>query len=802
MSKFHALRLVASSFLILAVAACDNAEDRARGHHERGMAYMESNEVDKAVLEFRNALLLDPDATETRLKIARLMMEMENYKAALGNYLRVVDQVPDMLEARVAVARIQIGSPTPEAATEHVTAALRLAPDDTEVRGLQAALAQRLGQSDEAAQLATALLADAPDDVMGALVLAAYEQQQGNHEAAIALLDKALVTAPDDWRLHVARLRNLEDIGDQARIGAQLETMAGQFPDRPEVSKAQVQWHLNQKDGAGAVAAQRRLAAQFADDPGHMLDLVSLLRQFDGLEVARAELKKLSAESPHRLVFARALADLDFASGAVDTAVAGLETLAGTELTEQERRDVEMQQAGFLWDSGNRVEAEKIATAVLAEDANHVDALRMRAGVAIEDDRPDDAIADLRLALGFRPQDPGILMLLATAHERNGSPGLAQERLALAVQSSDAGIVESLAYADFLVRTRKIPIAQDVLEDTLSKRGDQLPLLIALGRIQLEQSDWGGATATAARIGALEGDPTAARAASELRLAVLSGQRKYDESIGLLRSMWEAEGERTSALEGLVSNYLRSGEIEKAQEFLLGILEDEPKSLRANLLLGAVMGYAGDGVGAEAQYRKVIADHPERANGYGALATLLRSLGRQDEADSIVLEGIENADNAERLLFFQAGRLEEQRNFDGAIAIYEQLYTANKLSDVLANNLASLLSEHGTEPDALDRAHAIARRLASNPEPAFQDTYGWILYLRGDYEQALQPLQAAAAGASGNAIVQFHFGMVLEKLGQKEKAIEVLSRAVELGAGGDLPQMEEADATLEALRAQ
>lgn len=801
MKILRQLPLMGAAVLMLSLAACDTAEDRAVKHYERGMAFLETGEADKASLEFRNALQLDPDAVEARREFAGLLLASGNAKAAVGHFLQVIDRVPDDLETRLTVGRILLAAGQTDDAAEHILVAFKQAPEDPEAMGLRAMLHLRQGEAQAAADLARQTLDQRPGDILATMVLVEQQTARGAFDDTIALLDAGLSANPENFELHVSRLRVLERLDDQVSIGAQLEEMSRLFPDQPRVAQSQVQWFLNQGDTAGAIAAQRNVAKLFPDDPANALDVAALLSQFEGPEAAQTELQALAAGDDHKVFFTRALSDYEASLGDLDAAIARLKALSEAEGTDaSDRNDIDTQRAGLLRTNDQQDEAKALIDKVLSADSNHVEALKLRASIAIDSDRPEDAIADLRQALSFRAQDPAILMLLANAHERNGSTSLAQERLALAVQASDAGVVESLTYADFLIRTQKPEIAVEVLEDALSKRGDVATLLIGLGNAQLAMSDWSGANVTAARLDALTGDDNAIRSGQELRLAVLGGQQKFDESIGLLRSMWDAEGERSSALENLVSSYLQTGQIDKARSFLDNILNEEPKNLRANLLLGAVLAFNGDSEAAEAQYRKVIEEHPERANGYGALATHLMSQGRSQEADKVLADGIKFAPDAERLMFFQASRLEEQGDFDRAISIYEQLYAANKLSDVLANNLASMLSEYRTDDASLERAFAIARRLRGNPEPAFQDTYGWILYLRGDYERALPPLQAAVDKASTNPIVLYHLGATLAKLGQTDQALDALERAVEFGSTLDIPQMTAARTLLADLK--
>lgn len=795
------IRLLCAGLALTALVACDNAEERAQGHYKRGLELVEAGEIDKAVLEFKNALQLNTEALEPRLEFARLMMLQNNFDGAIGNYLKVIDLDPAMLEPRLVVGRLLLGAGHEDAA-EHINEALKIAPDDIEARGLSAALLQTQGDLEKAAEVATKLLEDSPGQADATMVLVEQSRVDGDHQTTLRLLDAALAETPDNFRLQFTKLQELEKADDQPAIGAQLEAMAELFPDNPQIAQGQVQWYLNQSDIEGAVRAQRAVAGLFPDDPSHALNVAALLNQYEGQEAARAELQALTEGDAHKTTYIRAMADFEVQVGEADAAIARLQALRDSGLPEAEEHEVEAQLANILRATGDPEAAQAIADEVLAEDANDVEALKLRALYAIDDDRPQDAITDLRTALGLRAQDPAILSMLALAHERNGSIGLAQERLALAVQASGTGVAETLRYAEFLTRQGKGAIALEALNDALSKRGDVLELLVGLAQVQIQQSDWAGANTTARKIELLGGTDQAEAIASEIRLASLSGQKKFEESIGILREMWDVAGERTTAMENLVRSYVQTGKTEEAKDFLDNILADEPRNLRANLLRGAIDAFEGDLETAETRYRKVVADHPDRENGYGALASILTSQGRLEEADAVIQDGIKNAENTERLLFARAGRLELEGDYEGAIAIYEQLYAANKVSDVLANNLASLLSEFRSDPESLERAFNIAKRLRSSDEPAFQDTYGWILYKRGEYERALQPLTAAAQGVRNNVFVQYHLGMVYEKLGQKDKAIEQLTRAVELGEGSSLPILEEARSVLERLTSE
>jgi Flp pilus assembly protein TadD len=100
---------------------------------------------------------------------------------------------------------------------------------------------------------------------------------------------------------------------------------------------------------------------------------------------------------------------------------------------------------------------------------------------------------------------------------------------------------------------------------------------------------------------------------------------------------------------------------------------------------------------------------------------------------------------------------------------------------------------------ALDRAYAITRRLRGTEVPAFQDTYGWIAYLRGDYETALEYLSAAAVALPEEPTVQYHLGMTYLALKRPEEARTALERSLELAGDTPLPDADRAREALEGL---
>jgi tetratricopeptide (TPR) repeat protein len=101
---------------------------------------------------------------------------------------------------------------------------------------------------------------------------------------------------------------------------------------------------------------------------------------------------------------------------------------------------------------------------------------------------------------------------------------------------------------------------------------------------------------------------------------------------------------------------------------------------------------------------------------------------------------------------------------------------------VVANNLASLISTYRDDEASLERAYTIARRLRGTDVAPFQDTYGWIAYRKGEYQEALEHLEPAAAVLGDDPLVQYHLGMTYLALGQQDAGPR--SVAPRAGSGG------------------
>ncbi len=785
----------------LALAGCDSAEERAEKHYQSALSLMQAGDEDRALVELRNVFDLDGFHQEARRLYADTLMKRGQLAEAYSQYLRLIEQYPDTPEVRLILAQIAFGQGNWSEVERHGREAQRLAPDLPGVAEIGVVLDYRaatMARDAEgrrtAAEAARAVLTGAPDSRLARRILIDWLATGDTPAAALPEIERALELDPRALDLHGMKLRLLAQGGDDQAVGAALRRMFELFPDNAEVRGALVAWHLSQRDIDGAEALLRRLAGEDTAAPEGHVAVIQLVQQARGHAAAEAELDRLiaaNAGQPHADLYRALKAAIGFEAGERAAAVAEIEAvLAAAQPSDQTRR-IKLMLARMLVAQGDRVGARARVEEVLAEDRTQVEALKMRAAWLIDEDRPGEAILDLRAALDQTPRDAEILTLMAQAHERDGAADLAGERLALAVEVSGAAAPESLRYARFLMRQGRPQAAEAVLADARRVNPGNVEVLAQLADLFVNAQDWARAQELVGALQAL-GTPEAERTARALQATLLIGQNRTEDGIAMLDEIASSGGDAAGAVAMAVQAQLRAGKPEAARAQLDEALAARPDDPRLLIVSAGLYALEGKPAETEAIFRDLLSREPGAETPARLLYSLLRGQGRDAEALAVVEAALAAAPKSMQLRWILAGEKERAGDIDAAIAVYDEMYAEDSSNLIVANNLASLIATHRGDTAGLERAHAIARRLRGSTVPAFQDTYGWIAYRRGDLDEALAHLEPAAQGLPEDALVQYHLGMTYLALKREAEARAQFERALELAGDSPLPQFETA----------
>lgn len=785
------MRLVVGVLGFALLAACDTAEERAEGHYQKGIELLEAGDVDRALVELRNVFNLNGNHRDARALYAATVLEQGQVNEAFGQYLRLVEQHPNDLEGRVVLSNLAIESRQWQEAERHAAKAIELAPDDLEVQIIDLVMRYRdaVLANDDVAR--TALLekalemqAQAPDvsSLHNVLIEGAVWQQ--DFDLVLSRVNSALSYDPDNQQLYVVRLSALQQLGETAEIEQQLLSLVEQFPETDRFSQLLLRFYRQQEEPEKAEAFLRSIVSPTDDDANSYVAFVRYLRDTRGVEAALEELQQAQIVAPDRPMLQALEASLMFDIGRRDEGVESMQAIVDAAGDSEDGLRYKVALAQMLLATGNEVGARKLIEETLVADPRNVEAIKLQASWLIDGDKPDDAIRLLRTALDEAPQDAQLMTLIASAHVRNGDRALARDLLSLAAETSDFAPTESLRYAQVLTADEEYLAAEDVLINALRRAPSNANLLNALGNTYVSTEDWARAEHVERTLRDLE-SPAAENFANGIRLAILNGQDRPDDAQEFLSDVLGSDAESARGLALSVQSLVRSGDIEEARAKVNEALAQDPERFEYQFLNAAFLTSLGELEAAERAYRALGMRDDANERVWIELVRVLNRQGKADEGSQMLDMGLEKFPDAPNLLWAKASFHESRNEIDEAIAIYEQLYAVSSRSLVVANNLASLLSTYRADEASVERAYQIARRLRGATNPAFQDTYGWLAFQRGDFNDALEHLEPAAEGLPGDPLVQFHLGMAYVAVNRPEQAAAQFKTALELAGPDD-----------------
>ncbi len=786
--------------LLLLLAACDSIEERVEKHYEAGEKLFEEGKLEKALVEYKSAISLDPQHVASRYQLGRIQELQQKHSNAITEYLRVIEIQPSNALARIRASNILILAGELERAEEHIDEAAKVSPDDLELLLIRSLLRVRQSRFDEAEVDAKAALKKNPASARGGLVLALVEQSRAGDRAALVVVDQFLEVNQRDVSLNILKIRLLNELEDKPAIREHLNHMTRLYPNSMQMRQMLARWYVSQDFFDDAENEFRRLVDLQPGEPKPVRDLINLVREVRGEDAALEETAKQIEKAPTAVARRNLqilLSENEYNAGNTARAYKILDEVFASTSVPENLISANLLYSQFKGREKDFEESLVYANKVLDADEKNAIALGLRAAVYSEQGKSEESVLAIRSALNESPQNFRLRRLAAKIYERNGNDDLTNESFATAVLLSKYRPLIVREYISFLRRQNQYRAIESVLSETVRVHGEERELIAALAATRLRLQDWAGAERAAARLRLAENAETDAE---RVRAAVLIGQKRYGESIQLMQRLAEEGDADGSIMAALIEVYVKAGQTGQARAYIDKVLEDDAANARALRLSGALYQLSDEQDKAEQEFRNSILASPLDPVGYIVLGRFLKSAGDLEQAEQITRSGIANAPESSVLHIQLADLLLIKGDVEGAILEFEVVYDIQPNSLTAANNLASMLADfHADTPSLVDRAFGIAARLAESKNPAHMDTYGWILYLRGEYAAALRSLAPAAEQLRNNPWVQYHAGMVYSKLNRVEDARRHLQAALDSGGTHMFPLREQALAALEEL---
>jgi tetratricopeptide (TPR) repeat protein len=795
------------------LAACSSPQERFAGHLERAQQLAAEGDAAAAILEYKNALDLEPENAEVHERIGDLYRGQSRFAEALTWYRGASRLDEKRISAAMSEARLLIFHDR-ERARQLVQRGLGEAPDLPLVHVTASQLALAQGNTRRALTAVQRAEQLAPEDPTVLVQLGTVHQarihetrRRGGRpteemfESAIGAFERLDRLEGGSPRAQIERARTLGAWGRhaeavQAYKGAiELAVGKGRPDDAVAAGEALDAYARARRDYELRRFALRQIVAAKSDAYQAWDKLARLVDRGRGqtIDEVYGELLARRPDDPqaHVLLVNHLLRD-------------GRDADAAGHL---ERTIEEGLDDPILWDQLLRVRiaqgryADARETLSRMEEEHPGDPTTRLAGarLAIAEGRYDQGIDTLTALAEEEEEEFEVLRLLAYAHYRRGD-----EREARAAMDRALELMPRPPLSVLRLGARIDHAAGDwagVLRnlEIVAGRGEELvPEELILGATALYHTGRPqvGRSILQEVLAAPDAPPEAA-----LELAQLEARRDPDLAYRTLAQAHARDPRSHELLESLTEMEVARGDAAGALARLDSLVASGQATPRTLLLRADLRRDAGKLDEAEADALRAFEANPELPGAADLLFRIYQAQGRIAE----VRRSFEQADTA-GVLHSGARMLLARLAFaDGdtgrARVLLEEVVRDHPRALEARRDLALVLAERGEE---LDRALELAGQAEAgdDPRPDTVDAVGFAHLRAGRAAPALasfrRALQLAGARSDGREpTYHYHLGLALRDLGREEQAIAAFEQALGRGA---FPEAESARRELEAAR--
>jgi tetratricopeptide (TPR) repeat protein len=792
MLSYRCLGLLLAATIVF--SGCGGAESRKAKHLEKGQAFLATGNFEKARIEFRNALQIAPNDSDARYDNGVVDEKLGNMREAAQFYQGALETNSNNVRARASLGRLYLLSGLADEALQKIKLGFDKYPDDVGLLTIRAAARTQLKDIKGATEDAERAFQLAPNNEDAVAVLAGIYKSQNQTDKARALLEEAIKRTPSTIDLRLALAQLYASDGRQAQVEALLLDLVRLRPTEPAHRLRLAQYYARADHNDEAERVLRQAVKDLPDDRGLKTGLVQFLAARRSREAAENELNTLIAANPTDY-------ELKFSLGQFyeEGKQAAKAEAVYKEVIAQARTDgpgiiARDRLAALRIRQNDAPAAEKLIAEVLEKAPRDNDALILRGNLALAQKNPKSAIADLRAALRDQPNAVGVMRTLARAHLANGEPALAEEtmRRALEVDPKDANIRADLA--ELLTQLGKPEQAKPVIDELVKQQPNNTAALDIQFKVDAANKDIGAAKAAADEIVALQPKQSLGYLYQGM---VAETEKRLDDAARLYGKSLEMAPDAIEPLQGITRVLVELKRAPEALKRLDAVIAAYPEVPFAANLKGEALVELQKSADAQIAFHTAIERSPKWPVPYRNLA--LAEFRAKDTVGAIATlqAGIGKIANPEALESELASLYEQLGKYDEAIQVYETALRRSPKSEVAANNLAMLLVTYKKDPQSLDRAKALSAGFENSSSSALLDTYGWVLYKRGESSAAVTVLETSAAKTPDSPVLLYHLGMAQAMAGQSDAARESLTRS--LKSQRPFSGMDEAKATLERL---
>ena len=739
------------------MAGCGGAHSRYQSYLERGRQFLAAGNLDKASVEFRNALQIEPHSDEALYLNGRVAERRGNVREAVDYYQSAVDADPNDARARAGLAKVFVLAGATQRALDVITPGLLDHPDDPDLLAARAAARHQLKDDFEARQDAERAVQLSPGNENALSVLAALALRAGDTDRAIALIRDAVAKSPDSV--------------DLRRILASIYLTSGKTQNAEEQMRQII--HLDPTDMTPRLQlanhfveaheldpAQQILVQAVKDLPakeGAKLALVDFLNLKRSHEEAQKALRDFIAHDPDNDELRLALGTLQQSDGATQDAIATYQEVIRRDGIHAGGIAARDRLAALEISAGHEDAGKKLIAQVLAESPRDNDALVMRAEMSLAHGDPTNAIVDLRIALHDQPRSVVLERTMARAYIAKGQPALAEETLRGASEAMPEDASLKIDLAQVLIQTDRASQAVALAEEAVQHTPDNAELRQTLIQAYMANRDLPAARKAAEDLKTLRPEDAGGYHLAGL---IAHDQDRLDDSEKNLERAYQIQPASFDIISSLTRLSLERGRHAEAIDRLQHVLSHDANNVQVWDLLGGTYLETKDLAHAQEALNRAIAIAPRSWAAYRDLAEVKLAGNDANGAIEEYRVALQLAPTEPRLVTELAALYEKLGRVDEAIGLYEALLEQDPGTQQLAaNNLAMLLVTYKTDAASLDRAQTLTAHFDLSDNASLLDTTGWVHFKRREYQDAVVVLERAADRSPDSKVIRSHLDM-------------------------------------------
>jgi tetratricopeptide (TPR) repeat protein len=726
---------------VIVLIGCGGAEERKAKYLERGISYYDEKNYEKARVEFKNVLQIDPKSAEPYYYLGLINEINAELRSAYFMYTKALELKPGYIEAEIKLARLHLAADQADEAESLIKSIAEKSPESTDARYLQAMLAYKKNDQDSALELLRGILETNPDHLEASSTLATINFNNGDVEAAEKILTDALTHAGDDLFL----LRQLMAVYDAEGKSDRLEELFLKVialqPDDLRFPAGLAGHYAKTGEIAKGEEILRQAVARNKDNIEAYLLVAKYLVQHASNDVAEKELKDSIERNKESNAARFALAEFyDFVS-APEKADAVLRDIINRLGDEPDGLKARNKIALHRYVSGDFDAAMKEVEKVLGVNPQDNDALATQGRVYLSQGQSESAINSFRALLKDQPNSSELLSLLAEAHKQNNELLLANEALMNAIAADPDNLALRLKWVNSLIESEDFTGAEQELERILQKAPGNIDVLkkIADLRLALGQTESLGDIARKI-ISEHPEDPTGYFGLAKL----YSWEKKYPQALEHFILAYEKKPDDYLVITSVASTFLAMDDVDGGIAWLTKH-ETADNSQYFRNIKGELLLSQKKYDEAAVLFRQAIDINKNWSVPYVNLANLNLLRGDKAAAEAVMKDAIKTMPNDPQLILGYGNILLQTKKPDEAVELFEGLIDHPRSGDAFFERaVAILLTVIGDDASVAKADNMIAAYAVKHPKnPLPKLLKAKVSIKQGDTDAALARIDEA-----------------------------------------------------------